>query len=225
MIMDSLGIVGILLFVVPGMLVQKIDSLLSIPKRDKKSDFGLLVESVFLSFPVVAVTVIIYYIAYRFRSVANFESLVQRTSTLMVFCAILIAVTVVWGILKSIIHPYFYCLINGARSKLDRFETSDESCWSNLFFDDNKYHCVKIVTRGTEYFGFVEHVSLPNEDHEIILNRIDDAVEHKDCFTQTDRIYINFDKDLAIYDYDTRKYDAICDQSGEDAETLVTGNL
>jgi hypothetical protein len=219
--MDSLGIVSILLFVIPGMLVQKIDNLLSIPKRDKESDFGLLIGSVFLSFPVVAVTVIIYYIVYRFKNVAKFESFIQNSSTLMVFCAIIFAVSVIMGIFKSITHPTFYKCINSVRCKLGRFETSDESCWSNLFFDNN-YHCVKIATRGTSYFGFVEQVSLPNEDHEIVLNKIEDATQYKEYFSETNRIYINFDKDVAIFDLDTKNYEAFCNQEDRDKDTLVT---
>jgi hypothetical protein len=96
--MTTTNVIAILLFILPGILAEKISHKMDFPSGKKRSDFGQLITGIALSFPILFFVLLIIYIFYGYPTVKDYADKLNKIDFLLIFTAITLAVTIIFGI-------------------------------------------------------------------------------------------------------------------------------
>lgn len=215
--MKITDIIVTLLFIIPGAISLKIISWLSMPGKERNSEFHDLVASILWSFPIIFISGYGYWVKYKFQSLSYLSVLLDEISYLIEFVLVILITSIVLGIIMSLTKDLWLKGINVIRRKVLKKAAINlrNTCWEDLFNTlESQY--IEIVKDGKSLAeGFVKYYSLPNEEKEVIIYdpcELKDYPEYKDRITQVKQVYFNLDKNIVIYDYDLEDYYKFCDE-------------
>lgn len=209
MIMDIIGAIAILLFILPGILAEKINNKLNFPEGKKRSEFKEIVNGIALSFPILFLVLLITYFAFGIKTLQSYTTKISEVGFLILFVIITLVITIITGMLIRPITDCMYKCVNKRREKRGLMKISGSSCWRKFTVDRNEKRYLKIIKDGKEYKGFAYSYSLPDEEPEMILENpasIEDYPEALPLLNRVNYIYVNIEKGIIIEDYDTTKF-------------------
>jgi len=207
--MKVTDIIVILLFIIPGVIAEKISSSMDLPSSRKRSEFQDVVVGIILSLPIVGVSGLIMCAIYWDWSILSLYTRFDCVLNIVLFTALSLVFAVLFGVIKGLSNDWFAKKVNKVREKKNKIEIDNKSCWRKLFLDDPECHYIELITNGESLFGFTKWYSLPNEDKEIVVYIPDflrDKPEFKDYFQIVVYTYINIEKNIVIKDYDMTEY-------------------
>jgi len=212
--MDTSNIVIILLFIVPGIIAEKICAFIDVPSGKKRSDFGLLISGIALSLPIFLISMIYIFRDKRLANAMDYiNALKYEVDPLEVIYTVAI-VTLAWGILSANLLNALTWILNLLRKLCKKMETDRNSCWRKFLIDDYRIHYVEVIKDGKSYKGFLGPFSLPDEEREITLlnykelqndDEYDEKTgqyEYEKKFTKIIGTYIDLEKNIIVNDYD-----------------------
>ncbi|WP_373845382.1 hypothetical protein [Clostridium sp.] len=208
-------IIYILLFILPGVIAEKISYYFDMPDDKKQSEFGNIVNGILLSFPIILVTFVIIYFIYGFTNIQEYIKVFNEVRYLFLFVPLILFISILIGILKGLISELIINKVNEFREKHNKIKIDNKSCWRKTFLDDPTNHYLKVKVDGEEYEGFVQYYSLPNESKSIVIyipEELDDYPEYKDYIKKVRRTYIDLEKNIVIKDYDIKEYSKYCEK-------------
>lgn len=213
--MKAEDIIYILLFILPGVIAEKISYNFDMPNDKKRSEFGDIVNGLLLSFPIILIASIAIEIIYGFTNMQQFVKASINIKCLFVIILLILIISIFIGILKGLIAQPIGDAINKFRRYQKKIEIDNESCWRKMFLDSPASRYLRVTINGKEYEGFVKHYSLPNEEKSIVLytpEGLDDYPEYKNYINKVAGTYINLEKNIVIEDYDIKEYEKFCEK-------------
>ncbi len=223
--MDTTNVVAILLFVLPGVLAEKISYRMDFPSSEKRSDYRELINGIMLSFPILAAVGLVFSLIHKIKTLKGFINALDRLTFLSTFSISIFIVSILLGIAKGLTKDFRIKIINKMRRKINKINIDDKSCWRKIFLEDIYTEKDKNRTRYPKYLivekegeikqeGFALSYSLPNENLEVAVEmpeNIEYYPNFKDYLTD-EKIYINLEKGIIIKSYDTRKFNEYLQQ-------------
>ncbi|NMA66272.1 MAG: hypothetical protein GX957_08545 [Clostridiaceae bacterium] len=220
--MDIASIIGILLFIMPGIMAEKISGRMDFPSKDKSSDFKDIINGILLSLPVMLIAGVITFWQYGVKSLTGFKAYIDDFSFIMWFAFYVFSSAICIGLLKGITKDFWISLVNKIRNYYKKLSIDDKSCWRKLFLEDaynneedrTKYpKYIVIELNGKTYEGFALSYSLPNEELEIALETPENMVCYPEFknYLSSEKIYVNIEKGIIIKCYDTKKLNEYLD--------------
>jgi len=214
--MEIKDILLILFFIIPGVIAEKVSNLVDIPKDNKKSEFGELVNGVLWSIPILIVSGLITHIINKYKTMSEYINAFNSTTFIITFSLLLFVITISMGVIKGLREEDFYRWVNKKRSeKLNRIEIDNKTCWRKLFLDNKDTHYLKIKKFNETYEGFTKWYSTPDEEKEIVLYEPENLKyypEYKEKFNKIKYTYVNIEKEIVIEDYDMTEYNNWVDE-------------
>lgn len=204
--MDTTNIVALLLFVLPGILAEKISCKMDFPATEKTSDFKEIVNGILLSLPIIFVTGIASAIINKYESLNEIIIAFDELYFLITFSIIVFSLAIVIGVIKGVTTDLFYNIINKIRSLFNKMEIDDKCCWRRVFLDNNVSRYIKIIQNGEILReGFGKYYSLPNEEKSIVLEESDYLNSHPDLkeLFKLWKTYVNTESGVIVEIYDT----------------------
>lgn len=208
--METTNIIAILMFIIPGVIAEKISNRMDMPSAQNKSEFGELINGILLSIPIVIIVGFILSICKGLATITDFITEFNNIGFLLIFVVLTIILAVIIGMAKGLFKDKTIKLVNLFRRKIKKIDIDDKSCWRHTFLEDNKSKYVEIIVDGKPYKGYVDHYSLPNEEKEIVIHTPEEwkyYPEAESKFTKVNKVYINIEKSIVIKDYDTSEYE------------------
>lgn len=223
--MDITSIMGVLLFVLPGILAEKISHKVDFPSGKKRSEFGELINGIALSFPILFLTAVIVYWIYGYTNINDYLEVLYNMKKFFIFVSIALGIAIITGVIAGLSSDRVNKVINWFRVKvLRKMKIDGNSCWRRFLIDENKPRYVEIIKDGISYKGFLGPFSLPDEDREIILtndiilqsdewyDEKSKEYEYQKKFTKIVKTYIDVEKNIVVHDYDMSEYENWCDK-------------
>ncbi len=206
--MEVKNIIGVLLFILPGLLAQGLSNKLDFGSGKKKSEFLEIACGIALSFPIMFLVLIAMEFLYGLSTITGLIKKIDEIDYLKVLIVYLFGFSVIFGILINPAKKIFYKVINYIRKEKNMMKIDDGSCWRRFTVDVNEKRYLRITKDGKTYKGFVETYSLPDEEREIILHMPENAESYPEAFDllRKKKIYFNMEKGIIIEDYDTNKF-------------------
>lgn len=199
----------ILLFIIPGVIAEKISSSMDLPSSRKRSEFQDVVVGIILSLPIVGISGLIMCFIYWDWNISSLYCRFDSVQFLVIFTIISLLFALVFGVTKGLSNDWFTKKVNTIREKNEKIEIDSKSCWRKLFLDDAESHYVEVIINTQSLSGFTKWYSLPNEDKEIVLHE-PESLEHypdyKKLFKKIAFTYVNIEKNIVIKDYDMTEY-------------------
>lgn len=208
-------IIYILIFILPGIIAEKISYYFDIPDDKKRSEFGDIVNGILLSMPIVSITFLIIFLIKGFKTIQQYINKFNDVKYLFLFVALILFISIVMGIFKGLISKPITDLINKFRDKIGKIKIDNETCWRKMFLDDTESHYLEITINGKEHKGFTKYCSLPNESKSMVLyipEELDDYPEYIDKIKKVRQTYIDLEKNIVIKDYDIKEYKAFINE-------------
>lgn len=213
--MDSTNIIVILLFIIPGIIAERISNRMDMPSSNARSEFGELINGILFSLPIIAISSLIINESCKFSTVNEFIESFKQVEFLIRFTLLAVFFAVVTGVLIGLSKDKVINLINYIRGKaFKKIAIDDKSCWRKAFLEDKEPRYLEITYNGQVYEGFADCYSLPNEEKEIILyipENWEDNPELKESIKRVKKTYINLEKNIVIKDYDIIEHNRIND--------------
>lgn len=215
--METTNVIAILLFILPGILAEKISYKIDFPTGRKRNDFLELITGVSLSFPILFIVAVIIHFAYGFSELPKYISAMNDVKFLFVFTLITLLISAAVGTAVGLLKSPITKLTNLIRVHwLHKMETDSSSCWEKFLLSKSESRFLEITINGTPIKGFAKHYSLPDEEKSIVLETPDVLYCYKDydperLFTKVIYTYIDTEKNIVIKDYDTSDYVAWCE--------------
>lgn len=208
--METTNIVALLLFVLPGILAEKISHRMDFPEIDNSSEFKDLLNGILLSLPIVSLVGIIAALINNIKTLDSFINTFNDLLFLVTFSVSVFVVAVFVGVGKGLTTDYLYKYINKIRIKFNKMEIDDKSCWRQVFLEKNASRYIKIIKEDKIIAeGFAKHYSLPNEEMSIALEMPQDMdyyiENYPECMEKLKlyNTYINIEKGVIVEVYDT----------------------
>jgi hypothetical protein len=213
--MGVTSIIGLLLFILPGILSEKISYRMDMPTNEKRSEFREIVNGFLLSLPIIAITWAVLSIWYSYETLNEYITAFNNVTYLLLFVLVVFIVSILLGFLKGLFFSKMFTWVtNIIRNSLNRIAIDNKSCWGKLFLEENKSRYLKIIKDDKVHEGFSKYYSLPNEEREIVLEIPEvlyEYPEYKTKFTKIINTYVDIEKNIIIEDYDTTEYEKWCD--------------
>lgn len=204
--MDNTNIVALILFVLPGILAEKISHKIDFPSHEKGTDFREIVNGMLLSFPIILIAGTITYCLNDFKYLNDFTRSFNDLLFLLTFSGLVFVISIVLGIFKGLNLDTLNKINNKVRGKINKMAIDNKCCWRQVFLENNINRYVKIIKDDIVLIeGFAKHYSLPNEEMSIVLEYPEDYKKHPEiieCF-ELDMTYVNIEKGVIIEVYDT----------------------
>jgi len=216
--MNILDAIGILLFILPGILAEKISHKVDFPTGRKRNDFLETVNGIALSFPILLAVTLYIRKKYCFTKITRIVEKMDNLDFLLEICLYTLITTIITGILYIPVKVFLRWIVNKFRKKyLNKMETDDKSCWRRFLIDENKYKFLEVIIGGKKYKGFLGPFSLPNEEREITLETYDDLLcdpeyNPRKLFTKVKSTYIDLEKNIVVRNYDTKDFESWLNQ-------------
>ncbi|AKL96607.1 hypothetical protein CACET_c31630 [Clostridium aceticum] len=208
--MDTTNIVALLLFVLPGILAEKISHRMDFPAAEKNSDFKEMVNGILLSMPIIFVVGIASVFINKFSSLKQLINEFNDLFFLATFSIAVFLLAIIVGVLKGLSTEQWYKAINKIRGKLGKMDIDDKCCWRQVFLEKKVNRYIKIIKDEKILAqGFSKHYSLPNEEMSIVLEQpegIDYYLENHPEFMDHLKLwetYVNIEKGVIVEVYDT----------------------
>ena len=222
--MEFKEIVALLLFVLPGIIAEKISYRMDFPAAEKRSYFREIVNGMLLSLPVVLIAVTVAACINEFKTISSFINAFNNLLFLVTFSILVVAIAIVVGIVKGLAGDFMYWVINKIRFRCKKMEIDNKSCWRQAFLEENVPRYVKIFKdESLLREGFVEYYSLPNEEMSIVL----EEPEHIDYYLKRHpkfkdylklcRTYVNIEKGVIVEIYDTTEVNKYLESLSKDS--------
>lgn len=194
--------IAILVFLVPGFIVSKINEVLGNKKR-YKSDIKTIVEILGYDLLIFSIQICILSM-YGYTTINQIIEKVGEFKFLLKLVACLIVISILVGIIVSFIKPkYTGIAINKVRKWLKKPPTTECQVWDTII---NKGPCFMRIYKGKQEIckgGLTLANFSASEDKEILLSNGWLLEERPDLFDEkTAEVYYNIDKDLVIKIYD-----------------------
>lgn len=230
--MEVTDIVAILVFVLPGILAEKISNRMDYPSCEAKSEFSNIINGVLLSLPIIGVTGLIFCLIKHFGSLNQLISEFDNLSFLLLFTASAFLIALTLGVVKGLSKDFWIGKMNCIRKKYHKLSIDDKSCWRKLFLDDsynnnpedrNKYpKYIIIELNGKKYEGFALCYSLPNEEMAVALENPEYMYKCPDfkAYLTSEIIYTNIEKGIIIKSYDTKKLNEHLKEQSKDNSAI-----
>ncbi|AYO30266.1 hypothetical protein D2962_06215 [Biomaibacter acetigenes] len=210
--MEVKEVIALILFVLPGILAEKISYKMDFPSSDKRSDFNEIVNGMLLSLPIVVLTGVTMARFNDIKTIKEFINALGNIMFLLKYSLLVVLIAIATGTIKGLSGDNVNFIINKVRSWNKKMNIDDKSCWRQVFLEENVPRYVKIIKDGIVLGeGFAKHYSLPNEDMGIVLE------EHKDMeyynthhpeykeYLKLCKTYINIEKGVIVEVYDTKE--------------------
>lgn len=215
--METSNILIILLFILPGILAEKISYFIDYPSKKTQSDFSEMIRGILLSLPIVFIGGVIHSLYYKLNSLESFISSLNNLKILFTFTGIIMLAAIITGIIFGLSSNLNRNIVNKMRKWINKMPSDDRSCWQKFLIDENKARYLEIIKNGNSYKGFAKCYSLSTEDAAIVLETDIVLYQNQDynpdeLFTDVIGIYIDLEKDVVIKDYDMSKYDIWCEE-------------
>ena len=216
--MTTTNVIAILLFILPGILAEKISHKMDFPSGKKRTDFGEIINGLVLSFPILFFVLLIAGIFLGYPTLKEYADNFNNVWFLLLFTIITLIVTLIFGVVANPIKKRVMELLNKHRKKHDKMKMDSSSCWRKFSIDINKPRFLEVIQDGHSYKGFVDHYSLPDEDRAISLKINEVLYCYKDfdpdkLFTKVIGIYVDIEKHVVIKDYDMTDYNNWCEEN------------
>lgn len=213
--MEISNILIVLLFVLPGMLSDKIAKELGYPSAVCHSDFLNTINGIMLSFPILLINGVLFALKYKITSINNFITIFDNTYRLFYFILSVIATSILIGFCREKLDLKWETFINKKRKKRGKMPSSGENNWSKFLLGKNKFRFLEVIINGQSYKGFAGEYSTLNENISIILEINKNIYTYDDfdineLFTDVIGTYIDIEKNVVIKDYDISKYEKWC---------------
>ncbi|MBC9785888.1 hypothetical protein H1S01_15490 [Heliobacterium chlorum] len=220
------NIINILLFIMPGTLVNFIAENIFGNAGHKKSDFEKLLEGVFLSLPITAVTyciivIINYFMVMYFNgswwtlsSITEIEEWLKIPKHLILYAGISTLISFLSAKIAVAMrdkNSYITKKINNIRSKLGMGKlTGAETVWDDLVNNDKDIVVTLVTKDGVKYKGFLATFSESGDKpREILIERLKEVQFFEDYFDfeNIDSVYFNFDSGTTLLIHDMSRYE------------------
>lgn len=241
--MESTNIIAILLFIVPGVIAQKVSNRMDMPSENKTSDLGELINGILASLPIITISGLILRSEYKYNTLSEIIEKLNDLTFIAWFAGLSLFFALLFGTLIGVYKDQIIKVVNFIRAKFfNRIKIDDKSCWRKAFLDiegnkkcgknksgkdnygdeDAKY--LEVIIDEVPYKGIMGSASLPNEEKEIILHT---PKEWSYCpgienyFNRVKKVYINLEKNIVIKDYDMSDYNEFCKELIKKSKTIV----
>lgn len=221
--MEISNIIIILLFIIPGILAERISYSIDCPSKRSRSDFRQTVNGMLFSLPIILISSIIFALSTKKTTLDDFIGALNNLPSLFMYGVLILLISIVAGIIDGVIKGIRIRPINWVRALLGKMPSDEGTCWHRFLTDQNKARYLEVIHNGNSYKGFAGHYSSTNEDAAIVLEINEVLYEHEDCnldelFTEVIGIYIDAEKDIVIKDYDMDKYNKWCDEKETESQ-------
>lgn len=214
--MDSTNIIAILLFIVPGIVAQKIANRMDMPSNRERNEFGELINGILMSLPIVAISGFIINKQHKFIMIDEFIDAFKQIDFIIKFTIVAVITAVLFGVIIGISKDKVINVINYIRKNIfKKIAIDDKCCWRRTFLDDKSPRYLKVIYNGETYEGFADCYSLPNEEKEIVLyipENWECYPELKESIKRVKKTYINLEKNIVIQDYDITEHNKLNEQ-------------
>lgn len=208
--MQITDIIIILLFIIPGVIADKISGYIDVCDRRKDSEFKELVDGVLASLPII---LIIAFFSYRINDFSDSKEFIKAFDDIyyiLTFTLWTLVLTVIFGIFKGILGIANFSIVNLLRIKVfNKVAIDNKSCWQNFFNDDGTNQYLVVESENQKLKGFIKWYSLPGEEKGLVLYEPEELElypEYKEKFNKVKNTYIDIEKNIVIKDYDMSKY-------------------
>jgi hypothetical protein len=168
--MQVTDIIIILLFIIPGVIADKISGYIDVCDRRKDSEFKELVDGVLASLPIIFIIAFFSYCINDFLDSKEFIKAFDDIYYVLTFTLWTLLLTIIFGIVKGILGIANFSIVNYLRVKVFKMVAIDnKSCWQNLFNADGTNQYLVVENGDKTYEGFIKSYSLPGEEKGIIL--------------------------------------------------------
>lgn len=214
--METTNIIAILLFIIPGVIAEKISNRMDMPGNRNTSDFGELVNGILLSIPIIAT---VGYVISRVEKIDNIPMFIGKfneVNFILVFLLATVSAAIILGILKGLLKDKVINVVNFIRKKIfKKMDIDDKCCWRKMFLDESDSKYIEITVNGETLKGYTKSYSLPGDEKELIIStpiEWDDYPDIEQKFTKVRKIYINMEKNIIIKEFDQEDYKAYCEE-------------
>jgi len=226
--MDISNIVGILLFILPGLLSEKIRHILDYPSKEKDSDFLKMVNGVLSSLPTVFLISILSFLINKTTSLREFVNMFDDLLFLVTYILAITLMSILSGFIRVRWRQSTLSLINKLRIKLGRMEDSGGNNWRKFLINNKKERYLEVIIDGCSSKGFAGGYSTPSEADSLILETDDVLYLYEDydpekLFTKVLGTYIDIEKNVVIKDYDMTEYNKWVDEKHDKFISQVDG--
>lgn len=207
-------IFAILLLILPGVLTEKIVRFCgSAGEERNQNDFKSTVNGILYSLPIMLFVGVLTDFFWGFGNISEIFDALNSIRFVVVFTSISTATSIVFGIIIAWFKRKYQNPVRAfTQRKLFKKNilTSDDTCWEAFFSSEDPMY-LEVIKDCKSYFGFHTRFSLDGEEKELILEPIKNLnyypeEEVRPLFQDVNRIFINFEKNIVIKDYDTTKY-------------------
>ena len=146
-------VISILLFIIPGILAEKISHKIDFPTGRKRNDFMQTVNGIALSFPILLIVVFYLKMKYDFTTITQLIEKTDNFAFLFEVCFYTLITSIIAGLLYYPIKLLLRWIVNLFRR--NKMKTDDKSCWRNFIIDDNDYKFLEIIINDEKYKGFL----------------------------------------------------------------------
>jgi hypothetical protein len=197
--------IALLLMIVPGFIAETIYRSLN---RDIKYDSTLqeTVTALMYNMPILAITCLVLIPIYKYKNVADFKAQFNNIDFVLVYIIITLIISIAMGFLWNMFEPKVSNFINSIRKNENKNEIENsEGVW-DIVFNDGKQHAILIEKDGRECTkGFIKKLSQPQNLREMYVENADLMNSCKEYFSDVKGVYIDFDKNIKITEYDLTK--------------------
>ncbi|QUH20248.1 hypothetical protein [Alkaliphilus sp. B6464] len=209
--MEVSNIIIILLFILPGMLSEKIAHELDCPSKPSHSDFKVTINGVMLSFPILFINGMFFALAYHIVTLESFIEKFDDFFFLLRFTLAVLFTSFALGVSREYLNKLWTMFIDYLRGMRNKMPSSTKNCWQKFLIEKNECRFLEVIQDGQSYKGFAYEYSTLNEDMSIVLGIDKSFYEHDDfdidrLFTKVIGTYIDIEKNVVIKDYDMSEY-------------------
>lgn len=214
--MQVTDIIVILLFVIPGVIVDKIRGFIDVCDRKKDSEFKEIAEGVLTSLPIIFIMGLFSYRKNGFININQFTTAFNDISYVFSFALGVLSLSIVCGVFSGALGITKFSIVNILRKRIfKKVDIDDKTCWQNFFRDDRENQFLVIENNDKVYEGFIRWYSLPSEEKEVVLyipESLDPYPEYRQKFNKIKNTYVNIEKNIVIKDYDMTEYNNWVDE-------------
>lgn len=214
----------ILLFIIPGILAERISQNIDYPSKKEQSNFRETIRGILLSLPIISIGSIIFSLIFTITTLKDFINILNNLFHLFVFIILILFIAIIVGIIDGATKDFWRKPLNFMRGKLGKMPADGKTCWQKFLIDENRARYLEVIYNGHSYKGFAKHYSSTGDEAEIVLNIDEILYEYTDfdldeLFTKVIEIYINTEKNVVIKDYDMNEYNKWCESKETESQS------
>ena len=209
--MEVSNVIAILLFILPGMISEKVSHMLDYPNEKEPSDFIKTVNGILISLPIVFINSVCFAIFNKVNSLKEFIKLFDNIIFLGIFIISILITSVYLGYKSAKTKESRLNKINSIRKNFGKLEVNSGSCWKQFTIERKAKRYLEVIINDQSYKGFAGDYSTPDESMSIILETdkefyLYDDFEPEKFFTKVIGTYIDIEKNVVIKDYDMSEF-------------------